>query len=424
LERSIGQTSSSRGDGSAFGAIPGHFGRRGCNGRVRRRVLDRESVGSILYYRDEQHVSHCCHCPSSKRRAGGEPAASPLVSGSAATASPAPTTVVPEGPAVAPPEGPAVAPPDGAPDPPPGGSPAPRVVTGPVDTVLESLFGEASTENWTPLYLSDLFTRGWNEPFVFSPPSTSGALRQEWINASNGVFYRQWTLQYNFRSTVPPAGNADIGQWGIFAPLSRRLELYITVPFVDYKRVADPAPANGPGSPINRSAAATSPSSYKATFGDVTFTPQVMLHETQNTSILAIKTPTGSVAAGNGEMSLGPQIQFWQGLPNRWVIRGGAGPTIPLEPGSARTTFDTNLTIGRFLTLDEVRYFKEFTVWLAASNSATTDNRGPAADTFTLSPGIRFRIAVNTWFLYTVEIPLVAPRDEDFGMYFTLVRRW
>src|SRR5262249_33656145 len=159
-----------------------------------------------------------------------------------------------------------------------------------------SLFGPASTSNWTPLYFSELFSRGWNEPFVFSPPSTSGALRQEWINASNGVFYRQWTLQYNFRSTVPPAGNADIGQWSNFAPLSRRLELFITVPFVDYKRVADPAPISGPGSPISRSSAASPASSYKATFGDVTFTPQVMLHETQNISImsiLAIRTPTG-----------------------------------------------------------------------------------------------------------------------------------
>ena len=361
------------------------------------------------------------------RAQNAEPAASPVISGSAVTAPLVPTTVVSDGPGVALPEGPDVAPTDGAPDPPPGGSQAPRVVTGPVDTVLESLFGEASTTGWTPLLLSELFTEGWNEPFVFSPASSSVLSRQEWINASDGVFYRQWTAQYGYRATVPPAGNADIGQWSIFAPLSRRLELHITVPFVDYKRVDDPVPANGPGSPINRSATATSPSSYKATFGDVIFTPQVLLHETQDTSImsiLAIKTPTGSVAAGNGEMSLGPQIQFWQGLPNRWVIRGGAGPTIPLEPGSARTTFDTNLTIGRFLTLDEVRYFKELSVWLAASNSATTDNRGPAADTFTLSPGIRFRIALNTWFLYTVEIPLVAPRDEDFGMYFTLVRRW
>ena len=141
-------------------------------------------------------------------------------------------------------------------------------------------------------------------------------------------------------------------------------------------------------------------------------------------SILTVRTPTGSIDAGNGETSLGPQIQFWQGLPNRWVIRGGAGPTIPLSTTGARTTVDSNLTIGKFLTLDEVRYFKEFTVWLAVNNSATTDNRGPGGDTLTILPGIRFRIAQNTWFLYGVEIPLVAPRNEDFGMYFRLVRRW
>ena len=123
-------------------------------------------------------------------------------------------------------------------------------------------------------------------------------------------------------------------------------------------------------------------------------------------------------------MSLGPQIQFWQGLPNRWVIRGGAGPTIPLEPASARTTFDTNLTIGRFLTLDEVRYFKEFT---RLARSFIT--RQPP--TIAVPPPILDHIAGNPVsdcsehvFLYAVEIPLVAPRDEDFGMYFTLVRRW
>ena len=328
-----------------------------------------------------------------------------MLSGSAATASPVPAAVVPEGSAVGPP--------DGALDPPPRGSPAPRIVTGPVDTVLESLFGEASTADWTPLLLSELFTEGWNQPFVFSPPSDSGALRQEWINASNGVFYRQWVLDYNYRNHVDTSGNRDIGTWSIFAPLSRRLELFISVPFVDYHRVADPVAASGPASTLNRSSAASSTSSYKATFGDVSFTPQVLLHETENTSImsvLTIRTPTGSTDAGNGDTSLGPQIQFWQGLPNRWVIRGGAGPTIPLTPTGLRTTLDTNLTIGKFLTLDDVRYFKEFTVWVAVNNSATTDNRGPGGDTLTILPGIRFRIAQNTWFLYGVEIPLVAPR--------------
>ena len=133
-----------------------------------------------------------------------------MVSGSAATASPAQPAVGPEGGA---PGGP-----DGALDPPPEGSPAPRVVSGPIDTALESLFGEASTADWTPLYLSELFTEGWNQPFVFSPPSDSGALRQEWINASNGVFYRQWVLDYNFRDHVDPSGKRDIGTWSVFAP--------------------------------------------------------------------------------------------------------------------------------------------------------------------------------------------------------------
>ena len=109
-----------------------------------------------------------------------------------------------------------------------------------------------------------------------------------------------------------------------------------------------------------------------------------MLSETKNTSImsvLAIRTPTGSLTAGDGDTSIGPQIQFWQGLPNRWVVRGGAGPTIPLSATGLHTTFDTNLTVGRFLTLDEARYFKEFTFWVAVNNSAAMDHSGPAADT-------------------------------------------
>ena len=179
--------------------------------------------------------------------------------------------------------------------------------------------------------------------------------------------------------SVRPSGNADFGTWGIFAPLSRRFELSVTVPFVDYRRVAAPGPSSQ-ANPIARSGAASPASSYRTTFGDITITPQVLLHETTNTSvmwILTVRTPTGSIAAGNGATSLAPQIQFWQGLPNRWVVRGGVGSTIPLSTTGLRTTLNTNLTIGKFLTLDDVRYFKQFTVWLAVNNSATTDDRGP-----------------------------------------------
>ncbi len=301
-------------------------------------------------------------------------------------------------------------------------SATPRAFTGgPLDTAFKSLFGEASTSDWTPLSFATLFSEGWNQPFVFSPASDSGALRQEWINAANGVFYRQWVVDYNYRDRTTGFRNRDLGTVSIFAPLSRRLELNISIPFVDYHPVANSSASSG-----GRSGSRSS-YFYRATVDDLTITPQVMLSETKNTSImsvLAIRTPTGALSAGNGGTSLGPQLQFWQGLPNRWVIRGGAGPTIPLTSTGLHTTFDTNLTIGRFLTLDDVRYFKELSVWVAASNSAAMDHAGAAADTMTILPGIRFRIAKDTWFLYGVEIPLVAPRNEDYGMYFRLVRRW
>ena len=177
-------------------------------------------------------------------------------------------------------------------------------------------------------------------------------------------------------------GSRDIGTWSIFAPLSRRLELFIAIPFVDYHRVANSTDPSGERGSSSNHFTGNPGSSYRATFGDISITPQVLLSETKNTSImsvLTIRTPTGSIAAGNGDTSLGPQIQFWHGLPNRWVIRGGAGPTVPLSATGLHTTFDTNLTIGRFLTLDDVRYFKEFTVWVAANNSAAMDHRGAAS---------------------------------------------
>jgi hypothetical protein len=318
----------------------------------------------------------------------------------------------------------------GSPDQP--GAPAtnlatPRFATrGAFETAIQSLFGEAPTSEWTPLSLANLFTEGWNQPFVFSPASDSGALRQEWINAANGVFYRQGVIDYNFRDHASSAGNRDIGTLSVFAPLSRRFELNISIPFVDDRAVANSSASSGRQANSSLNARSLG-SSYRATFGDLTITPQVLLSETKNTSImsvLAIRTPTGSRAAGNGDTSIGPQIQFWQGLPNRWVVRGGAGPTIPLTSTGLHTTLDTNLTVGRFLTLDDVRYFKELSVWVAASNSAVMDHSGPAADTMTILPGIRFRVAKDTWFLYGVEVPLVAPRNEDYGMYFRLVRRW
>ena len=120
-----------------------------------------------------------------------------------------------------------------------------------MEVIRESLIGEASSDDWTPLSWRKLLTEGWNEPFVFSPASDSGALRQEWINAANGVFYRQWVLDFIYRNHVGSQGDQYFGSWFIFAPFSRRFEVLFTVPFVDAhaapleSRALHPEPGRG-----------------------------------------------------------------------------------------------------------------------------------------------------------------------------------
>lgn len=310
-----------------------------------------------------------------------------------------------------------------------GGS-ARRARESPLKVVRESLLGEASSDDWTPLSWRTLLVEGWDRPFVFSPASDSGALRQEWINAANGVFYRQWVVDFVYRNHVGAKGDQYLGSWFIFAPLSRRLEVLFTVPFLDDRRVGDqraqPPPGTGAGGSSGRTGSGRQ-GPYHAYFGDLSITPQVLLHETRNTSIMSImtvRTPTGNDGAGNGQTALGPQLQFWRGLPHRWVVRGAVGSMIPLGATSLRTTVDTNLTVGKSLTLDEVRYFKEFTVYLAANASSSVDRRGPNDTSVTLLPGLRFRLAPDSWFLSGVEMSLAGPGREDYALFFRMVRRY
>src|SRR5262245_2354817 len=66
----------------------------------------------------------------------------------------------------------------------------PRIVTGPFETITESLFGTPDPNTWRPLPLSSLFSEGWDEAWVPSPNGSSGAPRQGWINAMDGNLYR------------------------------------------------------------------------------------------------------------------------------------------------------------------------------------------------------------------------------------------
>ena len=70
-------------------------------------------------------------------------------------------------------------------------------------------------------------------------------------------------------------------------------------------------------------------------FGDISFTPRFLLHETKDfslTSELAISTPTGTQPLAGKITVLTPAVAFWNNFAGRWVLRGGLG--IAIRPGA------------------------------------------------------------------------------------------
>ena len=56
----------------------------------------------------------------------------------------------------------------------------------------ESMFGDVygDPSKWEELGYGNLFSKGWNKPWVSPPAGGGGAPRQGWLNADDGVFYR------------------------------------------------------------------------------------------------------------------------------------------------------------------------------------------------------------------------------------------
>ena len=146
----------------------------------------------------------------------------------------------------------------------PSGSPvegtvptATRVEMGLFDTITESIFGQPDPNTWRPLPLSTLFSEGWNEAWVPSPNGSGGAPRQGWINATDGNLYRLWFFTFAQAFNNDPKGNAYLGSYTLFTPLSRRLELIINVPFVLRNNAVSGLPIIDPNKPRRRRRRAT-----------------------------------------------------------------------------------------------------------------------------------------------------------------------
>jgi hypothetical protein len=284
------------------------------------------------------------------------------------------------------------------------------------EVILQSIFGKPDPNTWRPLSLSTFFSEGWNEAWVPSPDGSGGAPRQGWINALDGNMYRLWffTFAEGFNHS---ASNAYLGAYTLYTPLNRRLELITNVPFVVANNIVS-------GLPVIRPSGGTAGTSQsQTTFGDLSFTPRVLLHETQDftlTAEMAVVTPTGNSPL-EGKTSLIPAVGFWNNVAGMWVIRGGVGINIPVQGGGADTLI-SQFAVGQTLTDHDVPVVGDFTYYLSMVANSPLSNGGQTS--VELTPGIRTHLGQDWYFLAGLPTPLTKARVADLGMIFWFMKAW
>ncbi len=300
----------------------------------------------------------------------------------------------------------------------PGAGPtAPRVELGIFDTITESICGQPDPDTWRPLQCSTLFSEGWNEAWVPSPNGSGGAPRQGWINAADGNMYRLWFFTFSQAFNQGSKGNAYLGAYTLYTPLSRRLLLITNIPFVLRNNAGDGLPTISPTGLTNPT------SKNHTTFGDISFTPRVLLHETQDFSLtaeVAALVPTGNQPLA-GKTALTPAFAFWNNFAGRWVVRGGLGDYIPLG-GGAKDSLISQLAIGQTLTDHDVPLFGDFT-WYVSTVVNTPLSQGQHTSV-TLTPGMRTHLGRDWYFLAGLPTPLTNQRVGDIGMIFWFMKAW
>lgn len=266
-----------------------------------------------------------------------------------------------------------------------------------IESITGDVYSDKAAANWQDLSYNNLFSKGWNKPWVSPPNGGGGAPRQGWMNAYDGVFFRLSIATFGWQH----GNNGDSYTGGLtsYTPLNQRLEIQTEIP------IASSTGANG-----------------QTNFGDFKITPRVILSESKNTTQsfnLTFRTPTGNSINGNSVASITPQYNFWHNSWKGLVVRGGAGFAIPyagdISKAGARSTFDANLAVGYYFTPHNAVPFGDM-VWYVSTNlSQPIDNRAPTSKTFvSLTPGFRSHVGDNWYLLGAVEVPVTSNPSYDY----------
>ena len=275
-----------------------------------------------------------------------------------------------------------------------------------------SIFGASDQEPWRPLKLRTFFSEGWDEPWI-AQPDTSGDAQQGWIDAADGSFYRLYFFSYNFTRSLSRGGNGHTGDYTLYTPLSRRLELITTIPFVTSQ------PTLNLGKQIIANPGTSSPMPGHPSsvgFGDLTFTPRFLLIEEDLSSLVAqlsIQTPTGYRPTGAGQTIVSPGIQYWSNFAEGWVLRGGFSANVGTNRVALGTSLLSQLALGRVVTPYDTPWLGDLTFYLS-TNVLNPLEKGQT--TVTLTPGFRDHLGKNWFVLGGIEVPVTGPRPYQEGV--------
>lgn len=316
------------------------------------------------------------------------------------------------------------------PPPPPGppGIPA-RVQMGPLEVIRESIFGPASKENWEPLSLRTFFSEGWDKPFVNAPEGTNGAPKQNWIGAPAGVFGRFATLDTfytNHLNFVPGLfltpntpflpvhpftnGNQYTGYGTILVPLNSRMEILLGTVFIASNKSS---PAGG----------------YVGNWGDTSVQARFHFIDQRNFSLIGFideRIPTGKAVNGSGINYVTPGIEFWWNFAPKWVARGGSSINILTGRKSSTSVYVNQLSVGRYLTTKDARFFKELEAHVTASALSDISGGAGHVNDIYIFPGFRFGLGKGQkWYaLGGVNVPVSGPQPYTWQPQLSITRNY
>ena len=177
--------------------------------------------------------------------------------------------------------------------------------------ILESIFGQPDPDTWRPLPLSTFFSEGWHEPWVPSPSGSGGApagldqcrgrqpvpavVLHVRTGVQSGPEGQRLPRFLHALHAVEPSPGPD-HQHPLRAPQQCR------------HRLAHHRPQQSDGEPTTKS---------HTGFGDISFTPRVLLHETKDFSLtteLAVSTPTGTQPLAGKTTTLTPAVSVLEQL--------------------------------------------------------------------------------------------------------------